>query len=167
MPNILKYVQKEWSAIVRAPVILLVTLSFGVSIGWWLTARVGIATRDAYSKLTNAELKDRSTELVKKMRVLSQWHTKTLSEIPATDPDFARKLDETTNSMLDEFKTTMSAETLSIERELLRRLSPPRYQSDLSQIAPLLLHSGNMAGSDPVGTIASYIEELAMLLPLS
>jgi hypothetical protein len=166
MPNKVRSVQKEWRAITRRAFILLVTLSLGVSIGWWLTARFGTASHDtAYSKFTNAELKDRSIELVKKMRVLSQWHTKALNEIPATDPDFARKLDDITNRMLNEFKTTMSAETLSIERELLTRLPPPLQQSDLSQIAPLLLHSGNMGGSDPVGTIASYIEELAMLLP--
>jgi len=166
MPNIVRYVQKEWSAITRRAVILLVTLSLGISIGWWFTDRFGIAPRDTvYSKFTNGVLKDRPIELVKKMRVLSQWHTKALSEIPATDPDFARKLDDITNRMVNEFKTTMSAETLGIERELLTRLPPPRDQSDLSQIAPLLLHSGNMAGSDPVGTIASYIEELAMLLP--
>src|SRR5262249_28985319 len=141
---------------VRSPVILLVTLSLGVFIGW-LAAKVGIAPRvTAYSKLTNAELKDRSAELVKKMRVLSQWHTKALSEIPARDSDFDRKLDDITNRMLNEFKATMWGETLSLERELLTRLPPPRDQSDLSKIAPLLLHSGNMAGSDPVGTIASY-----------
>ncbi len=139
--------------IARSPVILLVTLSLGVFIGW-LTAKVGIAPRiTAYSKLTNAELKDRSTELVKKMRVLSQWHTKALSEISARDSDVDRKLDDITNSMLNEFKSTMWGETLSLERELLTRLPPPRYLSDLAQIAPLLLHSGNMAGSDPSGQL--------------
>jgi hypothetical protein len=118
-----------------------------------------------YAKLKNPELADRTTTLARELQSLNEEFRRITDGIAAGDREAKAKL-ASTDVVQKAYERKFSGQARNLESELLKRLPAALKPKDVpSQIAAMLIKSGNLQGADPANTIATYLEELAKRLP--
>ncbi len=140
-----------------------------------------INTRKQYEAkvMSNRQLRDFTANVVKRMRDLSYKYQQNHEQLSAKywaalqqakDEQQRRQVtnqhsqdeDREYNAINYEFKTTILADAIQARDELLRRIAHPQISGHDAYIDSVF--RGFLAGPDPVGDAATYLEKLAKQL---
>jgi len=102
--------------------------------------------------------------LVQSLREMyTHWHDANMDSLSLLKgPELHKKLSETDRMFQNMFVIEYKSEVLSLESELLTKLGTQKYHGNpmTKYQGASVLHSGILAGADPLKAIADYLEGL-------
>lgn len=181
-------IKAEWPTVKAAPGLCVVIAVLGAIVGAglmaiWDAREIRITQKMAedykqragfypdftlYSKLTNSELKEFTSDFVRRLGELDLLFRATLRQIgegnSQEERDASLKEYQTRIDMLQlRFNTEYRPVGLNLRAELLRRI-PEEKRPERPEIPLVALDHGMLAGASPLGDTIDYLQKLADLL---